>query len=75
MKGVHLLDLLLNITVEITIEHEIEYCQKLIEMVEKNEGFRVSPKVKNKMNLIKEIPEDMVEQLQMFNAKMHVLGI
>ena len=49
------------------LEDEIEYCQKLMEVVEKNEVIREYPKVKEKMNLLKETLEDMNEQLQMSN--------
>jgi hypothetical protein len=46
---------------------EVEYCQKLMEVVEKNEVIREYPKVKEKMNLLKETLEDMNEQLKISN--------
>jgi hypothetical protein len=49
------------------LEDEIEYCQKLMEVVEKNEVIREYPKVKEKINLLKETLEDMNEQLQISN--------
>jgi hypothetical protein len=49
------------------LEDEIEYCHKLMEVVEKNEVIREYPKVKEKMNLLKETLEDMNEQLQISN--------
>lgn len=49
------------------LEDEIVYCQKLMEVVEKNEVIREYPKVKEKVNLLKETLEDMNEQLQTSN--------
>ncbi|WP_442595587.1 IS1182 family transposase [Neobacillus sp. D3-1R] len=49
------------------LEDEIEYCQKLMDVAKNNEVIREYPKVKEKMNLLKETLEDMNEQLQMSN--------
>jgi transposase len=49
------------------LEDEVEYCNKLMEVVEKNNVLREYPKVKEKINLLKETLEDMKEQLQISN--------
>ncbi|OZQ83652.1 IS1182 family transposase, partial [Paenibacillus sp. VTT E-133291] len=46
---------------------ELDYCQKLIDTVEKEETIREYPKVKEKLNYLKEIVEDHVEHLQFSN--------
>jgi hypothetical protein len=46
---------------------ELDYCQKVIEAVEKEESIREYPKVKEKLNYLKEIVEDHVEHLQFSN--------
>jgi transposase/IS5 family transposase len=43
---------------------ELEYCQKVIEAVEKEEIIREYPSVKEKLNYLKEIVEDHQEHLQ-----------
>ncbi|PED80989.1 IS5/IS1182 family transposase [Bacillus pseudomycoides] len=43
---------------------ELEYCQKVIEAVEKEEVIRKYPNVKEKLNYLKEIVEDHQEHLQ-----------
>lgn len=43
---------------------ELEYCQKVIEVVEKEETIREYPSVKEKLNYLKEIVEDHQERLQ-----------
>ena len=40
------------------LEDEIKYCEELIEVVEKEEVIKVYPKVKEKLNLLKEMVED-----------------
>lgn len=49
------------------LEEELDYCQKLIAVVEKEEVIREYPKVKEKLNVLKEILEDHHEQLQLSN--------
>jgi IS5 family transposase len=44
---------------------ELEYCQKVIETVEKEEIIRNYPNVKKKLNYLKEIVEDHQEHLQL----------
>jgi IS5 family transposase len=46
---------------------ELDYCQKVIDAVEKEEAIREYPKVKEKLNYLKEIVEDHVEHLQLSN--------
>jgi IS5 family transposase len=46
---------------------ELDYCQKVIDAVEKEEAIREYPKVKEKLNYLKEIVEDHVEYLQLSN--------
>jgi IS5 family transposase len=46
---------------------ELDYCQKVIEVVEKEEAIREYPKVKEKLNYLKEIVEDHEEHLQLAN--------
>jgi len=46
---------------------ELDYCQKVIDVVEKEESIREYPKVKEKLNYLKEIVEDHVEHLQFSN--------
>ena len=47
-----------------TLEDEIQYCQKLIDVIEKNELIAAYPKVKEKLNLLNETLEDDIEHLQ-----------
>jgi transposase/IS5 family transposase len=51
-----------TITNEVT--DEIQYCQKVIRVVEKEEMIRENPNVKEKLNYLKEIVEDYQEHLQ-----------
>ena len=46
---------------------ELDYCQKVIDAVEKEEAIREYPKVKEKLNYLKEIVEDHEEHLQFSN--------
>ena len=46
---------------------ELDYCRKVIDAVEKEEAIREYPKVKEKLNYLKEIVEDHVEHLQLSN--------
>jgi len=47
------------------LEDEVEYCQKLIEVIEKEEVLVQYPKVKEWLNLLKETVADDLEQLQL----------
>lgn len=47
-----------------TLEDEIKYCQKLINVIEKNEQIASYTKVKEKLNLLNETLEDDIEHLQ-----------
>lgn len=49
------------------LEDELEYCQKVIDAVEKEVAIREYPKVKEKLNYLKEIVADHHEQLQLSN--------
>ncbi|WMM24817.1 IS1182 family transposase [Tissierella sp. MB52-C2] len=51
------------------LEDEIQYCKKLISVVENNEIISQYPKVKEKMNLLKELIEDDLEMLEYANDK------
>ncbi len=46
------------------LEDEIEYCQKLIDVIEKEDTISNYPKVKEKLNLLKETLADDIEHLQ-----------
>jgi hypothetical protein len=46
---------------------ELNYCQKVIDAIEKEETIREYPKVKEKLNYLKEIVEDHQEHLQFSN--------
>ena len=46
------------------LEDEIEYCQKLIAVIEREDTISQYPKVKEKMNLLKETLDDDIEHLQ-----------
>lgn len=46
------------------LEDEIDYCQKLIEVIEKEESLIQYPKVKEQLNLLKETVTDDIEHLQ-----------
>jgi len=47
-----------------TLEAEIDYCQKLIEVTETELGIAQLPKITEPLNLLKETVEDDVEQLR-----------
>ena len=47
------------------LEDEVSYSQKLIEVIEKNEVLQEYPKVKEKINVLKETIEDINDQLQL----------
>lgn len=47
------------------LEDQIEYCQKLIKVIEKEEVICEFPKVKEKLNLLKETVADDIEYLQL----------
>ncbi|HJW18732.1 MAG TPA: IS1182 family transposase [Flavisolibacter sp.] len=46
------------------LEDEINYCQKLIDVIEKEESLAQYPKVKEQLNLLKETVADDIEHLQ-----------
>lgn len=47
------------------LEDELVYCQKLITVIENTETISSYPAVKEKLNMLKEIVEDDLEQLEM----------
>jgi transposase len=49
------------------LEDEVKYCQKLMDVIEKEEVIREYPKVKEKINRLKETLEDFDEHLQLSN--------
>jgi hypothetical protein len=51
------------------LEVEIDYCQKLIEVVEKQDTLTQYPKVKEQLNLLKETVADDIEHLQISEDK------
>jgi hypothetical protein len=46
------------------LEKEIDYCQQLIKVVEKEDKILAYPRVKEPLNLLKETVEDDLEHLQ-----------
>lgn len=46
------------------LEDEISYCQKLIDVIEKEDSLTPYPKVKEQLNLLKETVADDIEHLQ-----------
>ena len=56
------------------LEDEIEYCEKLVSVVENNKIISQYPKVKEKLNLLKEIIEDDLEMLEHTNDKDAKIG-
>lgn len=46
------------------LEDEIDYCQKLVDVIEKEETLIQYPKVKEQLNLLKETVSDDIEYLQ-----------
>ena len=51
------------------LEDEIEYCQKLIDVIDNEETISEYPKVKEKLNLLKETIADDIEHLQISEDK------
>lgn len=51
------------------LENELEYCQKLIEVIEKEDNLIEYPKVKEQLNLLKETVTDDIEHLQISEDK------
>ncbi len=51
------------------LEDEIDYCQKLIDVIEKEEVLIQYPKVKEQLNLLKETVADDIEHLQISEDK------
>lgn len=51
-------------TITDVLEDEIGYCQKLIEVIEREDYIAQYPKVKEKLNLLKETLDDDIEHLQ-----------
>jgi hypothetical protein len=51
------------------LEDEIKYCQDLIDVIEMEEVLVQYPKVKERLNLLKETIADNVEQLQISEDK------
>lgn len=51
------------------LENEIDYCQKLIDVIEKEDTLTQYPKVKEQLNLLKETVADDIEHLQISEDK------
>lgn len=51
------------------LEDEIDYCQKLIEVIEKEDTLTQYPKVKEQLNLLQETVSDDLEHLQISKDK------
>ena len=49
---------------EDSLEKELDYCQKLIEVIENDETLLSYPKISERTNLLKEIVQDNLEHLQ-----------
>jgi IS5 family transposase len=49
------------------LEDELDYCKKLIDIINQEETIREYPKVKEKINLLNEIVDDFQEQVQLSN--------
>jgi hypothetical protein len=56
------------------LESEIEYCNKLIEVIEKEDTLTQYPKVKEQLNLLKETVADDIEHLQISDDKDAKIG-
>jgi len=56
------------------LEDEIEYCQKLIDVIEKEDAVAEYPKVKEKLNVLKEVLADDIEHLQISEDEDAKLG-
>jgi hypothetical protein len=54
-------------TITNELKDELNYCRKAVQAVEKEEKIREYPKVKEKLNYLKEIVEDHEEHLQFAN--------
>lgn len=59
---------------EDSLEKELEYCQRLIEVVKENEKICAYPKVKEKLNLLEECVTDDIEHLQTSKDKDAKIG-
>jgi hypothetical protein len=51
------------------LEDEIDYCQKIIDVIEKEDSLTQYPKVKEQLNLLKETVTDDIEHLQISEDK------
>lgn len=51
------------------LENELEYCQKLIDVIEKEDNLIEYPKVKEQLNLLRETVTDDIEHLQISEDK------
>ncbi|MEK5390067.1 IS1182 family transposase [Margalitia sp. FSL K6-0131] len=51
------------------LENEIDYCQKLMDVIEKEDTLTQYPKVKEQLNLLKETVTDDIEHLQISEDK------
>jgi hypothetical protein len=56
------------------LEDEIKYCQKLIDVIEQEDAIAEYPKVKEKLNLLKETLADDIEHLQISEDEDAKLG-
>ena len=56
------------------LEDEIDYCQKLVDVIEKEETLIQYPKVKEQLNLLKETVSDDIEYLQSSEDKEAKVG-
>ena len=50
------------------LEDELEYCQKLITVIENTETISAYPAVKEKLNMLKELVEDDLEQMAILST-------
>ncbi len=51
--------------IEDSLEKEIEYCNRLVEIIKSSNELKTFPKISEKLNLLEEILEDDVEHLKM----------
>jgi transposase len=51
------------------LENELEYCQRLIDVIEKEDSLTQYPKVKEQLNLLKETVTDDIEHLRISEDK------
>lgn len=56
------------------LKEEIEYCHKLIDVIEREDVISKYPKVKEKLNLLKETLDDDIEHLQISKDKDAKIG-